>query len=131
MKKMFLLTAVCSFLSFVSFGQQSADSTIAFDKTVHDFGDIEQKNGPQTYTFEFSNKGTKPIVIQNVTASCGCTTPGWTREPIAPGARGFVKATYTPSGSMPFDKTLTVYSDGSPAAVLLRIRGKVVDSSKK
>ncbi len=128
MKKLILLFALCSFVTLAHAQQQTADSTIVFEKTTHDFGNIEMKGGPQTYTFEFTNKGKTPIIVQNVTASCGCTTPGWTKEPIAPGARGMVKATYNPTGTMPFDKTLVVYSDGTPAAIVLHIRGKVVDT---
>jgi hypothetical protein len=105
---------------------QDGTNTIAFDKTTHDFGSIDQKGGSQTHDFEFTNTGTEPIIIQNVSASCGCTTPGWTREPVPPGGRGFVKATYAPSGVMPFDKTLTVYSNAKPSTVILHIRGRVV-----
>ncbi|MDR0737635.1 MAG: DUF1573 domain-containing protein [Prevotellaceae bacterium] len=100
--------------------------TIVFDKTSHNFGEIDQKGGPQTFSFEFTNKGTEPIVIQNVTASCGCTSPDWTKTPVPPGGRGFVKATYTPSAVMPFNKSLTVYSNGTPSPQVLHISGKVV-----
>jgi hypothetical protein len=103
-----------------------AQETIKFDKTVHDFGNVPEQGGPVTYAFEFTNTGNAPIIIQDVAASCGCTTPGWSKEPIAPGARGFVKATFTPSGAVSFDKSLTVTSTGSPNIVTLRIRGMVV-----
>lgn len=103
-----------------------AQETIKFDKTVHDFGNVPEQGGPVTYAFEFINTGNAPIIIQDVAASCGCTTPGWSKEPIAPGGRGFVKATFTPSGAVPFDKSLTVTSTGSPNIVTLRIRGMVV-----
>jgi hypothetical protein len=106
--------------------QNTNNNTLVFDNVVHDFGSIDQKGGPQTHSFEFTNKGTEPIIIQNVSASCGCTTPGWTKEPVPAGGRGYVKATYNPSGVMPFDKTLTVYSNGKPSPIVLRIKGKVV-----
>ena len=129
MKKLILLTALFSIISMGVYAQEaSADSSIVFDKTTHDFGDMEVKDGPQTYSFEFTNKGSAPLIIQNVSPTCGCTTSGWTKEPVAPGDRGFVNATYTPSGTMPFDKTLMVYSNGTPATVVLHIRGKVVDT---
>ena len=129
MKKIILFFALFSMISIGLYAQQaSADSSIVFDKTTHDFGDLEIKNGAQTYSFEFINKGSVPLIIQNVSASCGCTTSGWTKEPIEPGARGYVNATYNPTGTMPFDKTLVVYSNGTPASVILHIRGKVVDT---
>ncbi|MDR3180593.1 MAG: DUF1573 domain-containing protein, partial [Prevotellaceae bacterium] len=85
-----------------------------------------QKGGPQTFSFEFTNNGTEPIIIQNVAASCGCTSPDWSKTPIPPGGRGYVKATYTPSAVMPFNKSLTVYSNGTPSPTVLHISGKVV-----
>ncbi|MDR3236249.1 MAG: DUF1573 domain-containing protein [Prevotellaceae bacterium] len=100
-------------------------SSIVFDKTTHDFGEFGQKDGPKSYSFEFVNKGATPIVIQNVTASCGCTSPDWTKEPVPPGGRGYVKATYTPSAAMPFDKTLTVYTNGTTTSTVLHVRGRV------
>jgi hypothetical protein len=100
--------------------------TIVFDKTSHNFGEIDQKGGPQTFSFEFTNKGAEPVIIQNVTASCGCTSPDWTKEPVPPGGRGYVKATYTPSAVMPFNKSLTVYSNGTPSPTVLHISGNVV-----
>lgn len=100
--------------------------TIVFDKTSHNFGEIDQKGGPQTFSFEFVNKGTESIIIQNVTTSCGCTSPDWTKTPVPPGGRGFVQATFTPSAVMPFNKSLTVYSTGTPSPTVLHISGKVV-----
>jgi hypothetical protein len=121
MKKTVLIAVACLLGMTVQ-----AQETIKFDKTVHDFGNIPEKGEPVTYSFEFTNTGTAPLIIQNVQSSCGCTTPGWTREPVAPGQRGFVKATYAPTAAVSFDKTLTVISTGNPSSVILRIRGKAV-----
>ncbi|MDR0693805.1 MAG: DUF1573 domain-containing protein [Prevotellaceae bacterium] len=103
-----------------------AQETIKFDKSVHDFGNVPEEGGAVTYSFEFTNTGNAPLIVQDVAASCGCTTPGWTKEPVAPGGRGYVKATFTPSGAVSFDKSLTVTSTGTPNVVTLRIRGMVV-----
>ncbi len=128
MKKIILLAAVCLGFGFSAVAQEpvKSDTTIVFTKLVHDFGNIAQNAGPQTYAFEFTNTGTEPLIIQNVSASCGCTTPGWTKEPVAPGAKGEVKATYNPSSVMPFDKTLSVTSNGTPGLIVLHIKGQVV-----
>ncbi len=126
MKLFTILTSAALLFLGTSINAQDGALTIKFDETVHDFGNIDQKAGPQTCDFYFTNTGTTPIIIQNVSASCGCTTPGWSKEPIAPGARGFVKATYNPSGVMPFDKSLTVYSNAKPSPMVLRIKGRVV-----
>ncbi len=115
------------FAAFLLFATAiGAQETIKFDKTIHDFGNIAEKGGPVTYSFEFTNTGTQPLVIQNVSASCGCTTPGWSQAPVPPGGRGFVKATYEPTAAVSFDKSLTVTSTGTPNNVVLRIRGKAL-----
>lgn len=126
MKKIFLLALVCLGFTFAAQAQTKSDTTIVFNKLVHDFGNVIQNAGPQTYKFEFTNTSTEAIVIQRVQASCGCTTPGWTKEPVAPGQKGEVIATYNPGSAMPFDKTLTVYSNANPASIVLHIKGVVV-----
>ncbi len=66
------------------------------------------------------------MVINRVTASCGCTTPDWTKEPIAPGKTGFIKATYAAKGRPgQFSKTITVFSNAKEGNVLLNIKGVV------
>jgi hypothetical protein len=122
MKRIFILLATLA----GSMTAMQAQESIKFDKTVHDFGNVPEEGGPVTYSFEFTNTGNAPLIIQEVAASCGCTTPGWSEAPVAPGGRGFVKATFTPSGAAPFDKSLTVTSTGTPNVVTLRIRGMVV-----
>ena len=95
MKKIVFLIIACAIT--VAVNAQKADSTIVFNKLVHDFGSITKSEGPQSYTFEFTNTGNKPVSVLKVTASCGCTTPGWTKEPVAPGGKGDIKATYNPT----------------------------------
>lgn len=98
-----------------------------FVETDHDFGDVKEEEGPITHTFEFVNKGNAPLIISGVKASCGCTTPGWSNEPVLPGEKGFVKAQYNPAnrpGS--FRKSLTVTSNSSAGATgYLYIKGNV------
>ncbi|MDR1680693.1 MAG: DUF1573 domain-containing protein [Prevotellaceae bacterium] len=122
MKKIILLTL--AFAAFTFAQAQTTDTIVKFDELIHNFGDIPQ-GIPATYSFEFTNNGTTPITILSVNASCGCTTPGWTKEAVAPGEKGFVKATYNAASQGNFDKSLTVKTDGNPATVVLRIRGKV------
>jgi beta-lactamase regulating signal transducer with metallopeptidase domain len=98
----------------------------AVDKSTHDFKTIKEKDGKVTAIFTFTNNTDKPVVITNVKPSCGCTTPEWTKEPIAPEKQGHVKATYDPAGRPgPFDKTITVETSGDPSSIELRIKGSV------
>ncbi|MBS1558943.1 MAG: DUF1573 domain-containing protein [Bacteroidetes bacterium] len=101
---------------------------ISFNEKTHDFGNLREENGPAVVEFILTNNATRPIKIISVQASCGCTTPGWTKEPIAVGATGNVKASYDPRGRPGyFDKTLTVTTDWDGAPVTLHIRGNVVN----
>ncbi len=128
MKKILLLTIACvAGFTFAHAQEQTTtkDTTIVFAKLNHDFGEFSVSAGPQTYSFEFTNTGKEPIIIQNVRPSCGCTTPGWTQEPVEPGQKGYVKATFTPSGATSFNKSLAVITNGNPQTITLYIRGKV------
>ncbi len=99
---------------------------VQFEKTEHDFGEILE--GPDAvYTFKFQNKGSKPIKLTSVKASCGCTTPRWTQDEIAPGSTGEVQAAYQTRGRPgPFHKTITVQtSDTAIMPIVLTIKGNV------
>lgn len=112
----------CLCLSIPLFSQQSGK--VRFDSETHDFGSIREENGPVEFRFEFTNTGNAPVLIQAVRASCGCTTPNWTRDPVPPGQKGFVMARYNPQNRPgPFRKSLVVSTNGDPATVTLFIQG--------
>jgi len=113
----------------ISVAQQKAK--IVFEKTVHDYGSFKEAAGVQTTTFKFINKGAVPLVLSNVRASCGCTTPKWTREPVAPNASGEIQVSYNPKnrpGS--FNKSVTISSNAENSSVILRIKGTVAQREK-
>jgi len=123
MKLLFLLLASILF-SRPSLPQE--DNQVTFDKTVHDFGDFRIDDGPRSHTFIMTNNSDKPVVIQTVISSCGCTVPEWTKEPILPGKKGSITVTYSnDQGPYPFDKMLSVYVTGSSNPYVLRVRGVV------
>ena len=100
-----------------------------FDTEKHNFGTIEEKGGPAVFKFEFTNTGSDPIKISKVKASCGCTTPSWDKEEIAPGAKGHVTASYNPKNRPgKFNKTLTVTSSTSDK-IYFRISGNVTKAA--
>ncbi len=99
--------------------------TVQLDKIVHDFGDILVTDGPVSAVFTATNISDKPLVIYNVVSSCGCTDVEWTRQPLKPGEKGTIKATYkNDEGGYPFDKNLTVYFSEPKQPVVLRLRGE-------
>ncbi|MEO9804851.1 MAG: DUF1573 domain-containing protein [Reichenbachiella sp.] len=117
------------FISYGLFAQEKG--RLEFLISDYDFGEIKEEAGPAIYEFEFKNTGTAPLIISNVKASCGCTTPGWSKEPVMPGMQGFVKVQYNPKnrpGS--FRKSLTITTNGDPAVVQAYIKGKVIPKVK-
>ena len=107
-------------------GKTTVDDIIELDKTVHDFGDVMITDGPLKCAFKVTNISGKPLAINNVVSSCGCTDVKWTREPLKPGATGTIEATFAnDQGAYPFDKTLTAYISGLKTPVILRLRGSV------
>lgn len=105
--------------------QPSGNQIITFDKLAYDFGTIRESDGDVSTIFTFVNNGKVPLLISTVNTSCGCTTPEWTKEPVAPGEKGYIKATYGAKGRVGmFEKWLTVYF--STGSVELKIEGNVV-----
>ncbi|MGC4023668.1 MAG: DUF1573 domain-containing protein [Cyclobacteriaceae bacterium] len=105
---------------------------LTFRERIHDFGNIMEKDGSVSFEFIVSNKSTRPVKITNVQPSCGCTTPDWTKNSIAVGSTGFIKASFDPTGRPGyFDKTLTVTTDWDGQPVVLHIKGNVVDPEKE
>ena len=138
MKKSFLLTVVCMACAICNAQENGASEpesrtqpsepkeTVAFDKSEHDFGVISESGGIVECEFTLENKGDTPLIIQKVTPSCGCTAADYTKEPIAPGKKGFVKATFNPGGNKNvFTKTITVYTNANPSRKSLTITGEI------
>ena len=99
---------------------------IGADVLIHNFGTIGELNGLASHIFTIKNTGDAPLVITRITASCGCTQPEWSKEPIAPGKTGQVKVTYNPKGRPgPFYKTISIYSNGKKGSFSLGIKGNV------
>ena len=130
MKKSFLLVFGMLVAAFayaqVAAGTAPKGDVAAFTWTtqVHDFGKIKQ-GVPVTHEFTFTNSGSVPLVITNVQASCGCTTPDWSKAPVMPGGKGFIKAAYSAASSGAFDKSVTVTANVEEGFVSLRIKGEV------
>lgn len=103
---------------------------ITFESIQHDFGTFPEENGKVSCEFSFTNTGKADLVLQKVKASCGCTTPDWTKEPVKPGEKGIVKATYNASGRPgSFTKTITVTSNAGEKR--LTIKGEVIPKAQK
>jgi Protein of unknown function (DUF1573) len=129
MKKYFAFFSLLVFS--IALNAQYAQTKMKVSETEHDFGKFKEEAGRQTYDFIVTNTGTDPLVIQNVVASCGCTTPDWTKQPIPAGGTGKVTAIYDPKDRPgAFNKTLSVYSNSKPEVVVLVIKGEVIPHEK-
>ena len=100
------------------------NATITFTQTQHDFGTLQQ-NQKAECNFSFSNPGKEPLLIQNVISSCGCTVPGWPKQPIKPGGKGKISIKYDTAYPEAFSKSITVYYNGKNSPVHLKIKGSV------
>lgn len=124
MKKIFL--SVFSLIAFLAVKAQTetiAGELLGLKETEFNFGKISQGK-PVYHSFEIINKGDKPLKLDNVSASCGCTTPEWSREEIAPGATSIIKVGYNAAAEGPFEKFITVtYSTNQNK--IIKIKGEV------
>ena len=113
-----------------TFAQQNAKSVV-FTKTFHNYGTIKETDGLAIYKFEYTNKSNTPAIIMNVEASCGCTTPTWTKAPVPPGRTGFINVAYDPTDRPGnFDKEINV-TFADKTYIKLRITGDVIAKDKK
>ncbi len=130
MKKIAFVIALLFTVSAVAFAQTaskaatSKTSAFKWEKTTHEFGAIAQGK-PVTAEFKFTNSGTAPLIISAAQGSCGCTVADYTKEPVAPGKTGIVKATFNAAAMGPFTKTVTLTSNAGTTPVTLTIKGEV------
>jgi len=129
MKRLFLISSLVLF--GLTANSQYSQTKMQITPTEHDFGVFKEEGGRQTFDFIVKNTGSQPLVIQRIVASCGCTTPEWTKSPIAPGGTGKVTAIYDPVNRPgAFNKTMTVYSNTTPPTTVLTIKGEVTQREK-
>lgn len=122
MKKIFSLFVALFVFVAVGYAQKGV---LKFAKETHDFGKVEQGK-PVTHVFEFKNTGSDPVVINDAQASCGCTKPSFSREPIMPGKTGSISATFNAASAGPFNKSVTVTSNAEAGQAVLYLKGEVV-----
>ena len=128
MKKIF--STLC--MALVAVAMMAQQPVITFEKTEHDFGKINEGDGRVSTEFVFKNEGMAPLILSNVRASCGCTTPSWTKEPVEPGQSGTITVTYNPNGRPGrFQKTVTITSNATEATKKVYIKGEVIPKQAK
>lgn len=121
------LIAIAIFVA-VGTGTVMAQETakIEFKTETIDYGKIE-KGSDGVRVFEFTNTGNAPLIISDVTSSCGCTIPKKPEEPIKPGESGEIEVKYNTKIVGPIRRTVSVYSNAEEATKALKIKGRVVE----
>lgn len=125
-KAILLLSCILLAVGIVSAQDDKNGAKITITETEFDFGTFKEADGAVSHTFTIKNVGTAPLVITRVNASCGCTKPEYSTEPIAPGKETTLKITYNPAGRPgQFVKTIAIYSNGMDGALTIRVKGIV------
>ena len=123
MKRLLLL---CSFILMALTASAQTGAVIHSEELTYNFGTIAEEAGLASHVFIVQNTGDKPLVINRVTASCGCTRPEWSKEPVSPGKTTEVKVSYDPAGRPgPFTKIISIYSNGKKGSFNLAVKGTV------
>lgn len=130
MKKIiFLLVAVLGITTVFAQNQAATAKTpIEFKESKHNFGKIKQGT-PVTYTFNFKNTSAGPVIIEDATATCGCTKPEFPKGVISKGATNKISVTYNAAAMGAFTKPITVKVAKFTEPIMLSIEGEVVDAS--
>jgi hypothetical protein len=101
-------------------------SDIRYEAITYDFGKI--KEGEKiNHSFKFTNMGKSPLIITNATASCGCTTPVWPKNPVLPGDTGSIAVTFNSAGKSGLqDKQIKITANSQPAESMVHLIGEVL-----
>ena len=104
---------------------------MTFAESEFNFGDI-RPDAKGRHTFLFTNTGKSPLLIEDATASCGCTTPSWTKEPVAPGAQGKMEVQFDSRGKQGIiSKQVAVRANTQPNITTIQIKGNVLTAATK
>jgi hypothetical protein len=134
MKKFILIILALAMLA-PAFAQSNGEkksngAVLTFVETSHDFGDIYQGDKVST-VFKFQNSGNEPLILSNVSTTCGCTAPNWPKEPIAPGKSGEITVTFNSAGKMGVqNKVVTIYSNAVNAQERVKIITNILPAKK-
>lgn len=135
MKKHFLMAAML-LVAVAGFSQEEVKpknkGEMKFEKTRHNFGVFAADTAVVTHEFVFTNVGKAPLIIHQANASCGCTVPEYTLEPIQPGEKGKITVTYNGKGRRPgvFRKSITIHNNGRQSPIRIYIEGEMISNEE-
>lgn len=123
-----LYTLIVLLFSFWIQAQNGAKIEILAKNNTIDYGEVIKGKDNGIRTLEFKNTGDKPLIINNIQSTCGCTLPEFPKTPILPGKTDFIKIKYNMKVG-PIRKTITVETNAvnySEGRVVLKIEGEVI-----
>ncbi len=123
--KKFIFTLAAFVVTNFAIAQTKVADVAQFKAETIDMGKIKVGN-PTTATFQVTNIGKTPLIIETASPTCGCTIGDYTKSPIAPGKSGTITATYNAAAVAPFTKTMTVKFVGVDEVKSITIKGEVV-----
>lgn len=131
MKKL-ILVVVCCIAALNLSAQDYNGAHIKMDTAEHNFGDVARRGGDLTYTFEFENDGSTPLVITRIITSCSCLKTTYSKRPISPGQKSVIKITYEIHKKEPgtFSKIIQVYSNSVDGRQILTIQGNSINTKE-
>jgi hypothetical protein len=126
MKRIYLFFLLINLTAITGYAQKAVKNTleiIQLKENGFDFGKIPQGR-PVTHDFEIVNKSKAAVIIENVEASCGCTSPEWSQEPVTPGGTSIIKVGFNAASEGRFLKTITIHYNGDQVK-MFTISGEV------
>ncbi len=136
MMKKHILMAAMLLVAVAGFSQEEVKpknkGEMKFEKTRHNFGVFAADTAVVTHEFVFTNVGKAPLIIHQANASCGCTVPEYTLEPIQPGEKGKITVTYNGKGRRPgvFRKSITIHNNGRQSPIRIYIEGEMISNEE-
>ena len=100
-------------------------TTTSINHTTINLGEFDWRQ-EQTGTFILSNTGSRPLVIEMINTSCGCTTVEYEKEPVRPGESTALQVTYKAEQPEHFNKTITVYCNAEESPIKLKVSGNAI-----
>jgi len=131
-KKTLLILSLLCFM-FTIDASAKKFPVLKFEKTTIEFGELDPDNPVVTCVFKFTNVGKAKLIINQVKTTCGCTTADYTKDPISPGATGFITVKYDGTATRPgrIMKTIQIYSNAKESMSRIFIRGELKSLPKE
>lgn len=137
-KSFFVCAVIATLVSCGNSGnkeEQTTDTTaneaakggeIEFEESIFDFGQIKEGEVVE-HVYTYTNSGTAPVILSQVSASCGCTTPSYTQKPVLPGKSGEIKVSFASDGQVgKQQKIVTVVSNAENGVTTVQLKGEVL-----